>query len=210
MTFCKLYLVRHGESVANRDHIVGGHFDSPLTEKGREQARQTGNLFRNIRFDDAYSSDLQRALETGEIIYGKGISADQQLFDLRERSFGRLQGRPVEEWHRLNHEYEQKYASLPFAERLQYNYADFVESDKSLVIRFMNALRQIAKIHQDQTVLIATHGGPIRVILMRLGYAQFLTPGSFANAGYVEVLCDGRNFQIKKVVGVDKSVTGSE
>ena len=145
MKDCTFYLVRHGESVTNRDSIVSGHLDSPLTQKGEEQARQTKEIFGNLHFDDAYSSDLQRALKTGEIIYGQKIPRDHQLFDLRERNFGRLEGQSVEEWHKLNHEYERKYASLPFEARKKYNYADFVESDASVGTRFMESLRAIAR-----------------------------------------------------------------
>ncbi|HEY1645524.1 MAG TPA: histidine phosphatase family protein [Candidatus Saccharimonadales bacterium] len=210
MKDCKLYLVRHGESVANRDNIVGGHFDSPLTKKGEGQTLKTKKLLGDIHFDDAYSSDLQRASETGKIIYGKDIPADHQLFDLRERNFGRLEGKSNDEWHQLNQEYEQKYAQLSFEERAKYNYADFIESDESVGIRFMKALREIAQTHRGKAVLIATHGGDIRVILMKLGYAQFLTAGSFANAGYVELTCDGRDFRIQKVVGVQTSGLGAE
>ena len=210
MKVCKFYLVRHGESVANRDNIVGGHFDSPLTEKGEEQARQTKKLFANIHFDDAYSSDLLRASQTGAIIYGKEVPAGHQLFDLRERNFGRLEGKSADEWMQLNRNYENKYSQLPFEERTKYNYADFIESDKSVGDRFVKTLREIAQTHVNQTVLIATHGGDIRVILMQLGYAQFLTAGSFANAGYVELSCDGQNFHIQKVIGVDKSKANAE
>jgi probable phosphoglycerate mutase len=207
---CRLYLIRHGESVANRDNIVGGHSNSPLTKKGEEQARQTRKLLANIHFDDAYSSDLQRASKTGKIIYGKEIPVKHQLFDLRERNFGRLQGKPADEWRRLNHEYEQKYAKLPFENRIKYNYADFIESDASVGARFTKALQKIAQKHSGETVLISTHGGDIRIILMKLGYAQFLTAGSFANAGYVELMCNGQDFNIQKVVGVKIGEINSE
>jgi broad specificity phosphatase PhoE len=93
---------------------------------------------------------------------------------------------------------------LPFDERLQYNYADFIESDKSILLRFTSALQEIARTHQGKTVLIATHAGDIRVILMHLGYAHYLGSGSIANAGYVELTYNGNDFHIKKVVGVDK------
>jgi broad specificity phosphatase PhoE len=210
MKECRLYLVRHGESVANHDNVLGGHSDSPLSKKGEEEALQTKKLLQNVHFDDVYSSDLKRASKTGSIIYGKKIPVNHQLFDLRERDFGKLEGKSADEWQRLNQEYKQKYAFLPFEERIKYSYADFIESDKSLEARFSRALRAIAKANKGKTILVATHGGDIRVILMRLGYAQFLTAGSFANAGYVELLCDGHDFNIQKVVGVNTSDSSAE
>jgi broad specificity phosphatase PhoE len=204
MQGCKLYLVRHGESVANANKLVGGHLDSILTEKGRQQANSTRKLFSNIHFDDAYSSDLIRALETGQIIYGKMIKPDHQLFDLRERTFGKLEGEPEKTWIDIDKAYEDKYALLPFSQRLEYNYADFIESDKLLLARFSKSLIKISKSHTGQTVLIATHGGGIRVLLMKLGYSEYIGAGDFANAGYVELMCKQNDFIIKNVIGVVK------
>ena len=50
----KLYFVRHGETVWNVENKICGATDSPLTERGCEQARETGRL-------------LRRKLEAGEI-----------------------------------------------------------------------------------------------------------------------------------------------
>lgn len=206
ISICRLYLVRHGESVANRDGLVGGHFDSPLSEKGREQAQAAKTGLADIHFDAAYSSDLQRAAETAAIIFGKPLPHGRQLKDLRERHFGRLEGQSADEWMRLNSDYEKRYASLSFAERLQHNYADFIESDKSVLDRFTKALLRISKNHLGETVLVGVHGGPIRIILMHLGFAPLLTAGSFGNGGYVELLCDGETLRVGKVVGVTKPV----
>jgi broad specificity phosphatase PhoE len=200
---CKLYIIRHGESVANRDNLVGGHFDSPLTDKGRKQARETKQLLADVHFDTAYSSDLRRATETAAIIFGQTIPSSRQLYDLRERNFGRLEGGSTEEWFGINKAYEDKYAELPFEERWHHEYADDIENDKVLCQRVEKALKNIAQKHMGQTVLVVIHGGPIRTLLMKLKHAPFLTAGSFANAGYVELTYDGRAFRIAKVIGVN-------
>ena len=64
----KLLLLRHGESVANRQHIFASHLLYPLTERSHDQARQTALYLQNKKIDCIYSSDLPRAYETAEHI----------------------------------------------------------------------------------------------------------------------------------------------
>jgi broad specificity phosphatase PhoE len=149
---------------------------------------------------------LRRAAETAELIYGHPVPREHQLSELRERNFGRLEGQPVEEWFVLNKEYERRFGSLPFAERMLRRAADFIESDGQVLSRVVKAFNQIAEQHQGQTVLVANHGGPIRVTLMHLGYADLLTAGSFQNGGYVVLIGDGHSLRIEKVVGVTKAL----
>lgn len=56
-----IYIVRHGETDANREGIIQGQLDYTLNEKGIIQARGLGRAFAQTSFDFAYSSDLQRA-----------------------------------------------------------------------------------------------------------------------------------------------------
>src|SRR3989338_4638852 len=60
----KLILVRHGETDANRDMICQGHMNSHLTQKGLRQARLVAERLKYFPIDIAYSSDLDRALDT--------------------------------------------------------------------------------------------------------------------------------------------------
>ncbi len=64
-----MVLVRHGQSSFNAAGLIQGRSDdSVLTEKGREGARLTGEALRDLNFDAAYCSPLQRAKHTAEII----------------------------------------------------------------------------------------------------------------------------------------------
>jgi probable phosphoglycerate mutase len=63
-----LYFVRHGESVANVQRTFAGQIDTPLTEKGREQAKAAGEAAKGQHFDLIVASPLIRAHETAEII----------------------------------------------------------------------------------------------------------------------------------------------
>ena len=56
MTFT-LYMVRHGQTILNSYNRLQGWCDSPLTEKGTNDAHSAGKHLENIHFDAAYSSD---------------------------------------------------------------------------------------------------------------------------------------------------------
>ena len=63
-----LVILRHGESVANRDNIFTGWSDVPLTDRGREQAQAAGQLVAQtgIQFSALHTSMLQRAIVAAE------------------------------------------------------------------------------------------------------------------------------------------------
>jgi broad specificity phosphatase PhoE len=69
METCYIYVVRHGESVYNRDDVVSGQNNPKLTALGRQQANETKAKLAKIKFDEVYSSDLQRASDTAAIIF---------------------------------------------------------------------------------------------------------------------------------------------
>ena len=60
----RILLARHGETVFNVERRYQGQSDSPLTERGVEQARQLARMLRDEPVGAVYSSDLGRALET--------------------------------------------------------------------------------------------------------------------------------------------------
>ena len=59
-----IYIVRHGETKWNVKQLMQGHKDSPLTEKGIEQAEEIKKELKNIHFYRIFSSDLLRAKRT--------------------------------------------------------------------------------------------------------------------------------------------------
>ncbi len=205
-----IYLVRHGESVANRDKIISGHFDTPLSEEGKKQAAKTRDELAHIQFDQAYSSDLIRTVETAEIIYGKSPHDSRRLIKLRERTFGELEGKPNKHLVDLVEKYRVEYEAMSPEERWQFSYAADMESNHVVAERFLAAVEEIAQENPGKTILIATHGGCIRLTLIKLGYGndlELMRSGVFANAGYVELIVDKGKFVIGKVVGVKKEQT---
>ena len=63
----RIYLARHGESEANAMKTIAGWTDSPLTGKGRQQARDLTETLKGIRLSAVYSSTLVRSRETAVI-----------------------------------------------------------------------------------------------------------------------------------------------
>ncbi|MFT6635085.1 2,3-bisphosphoglycerate-dependent phosphoglycerate mutase, partial [Alcanivorax sp.] len=93
----KLVLVRHGQSVWNKENRFTGWKDVDLTEQGREEARTAGELLKEagFEFDVAYTSVLKRAVRT---LWSILDNMDQMWipvirdYRLNERHYGALQG----------------------------------------------------------------------------------------------------------------------
>ena len=88
-----LYLVRHGETEDNVRQIMQGQTQGELTEHGREQAHQVAERLASKPIDAIVSSDLQRAIQTAEIIAEPHRLPINQTTLLRERDWGGFTGR---------------------------------------------------------------------------------------------------------------------
>jgi len=158
-TLHPIVLVRHGESTWNELKLVQGQNDeSNLNDRGREQAREAGLSLRAQDFDAILSSDLARTRETAEIIaatLGLTVTATS---DLRERSFGDFEGRPLRELTPLlsgieNHVVVDDNSHPPNGEsllQLWYRAGSFVDS--------------LYEQRRDQRLLLVTHGGTIHAL----------------------------------------------
>ncbi|SEM01522.1 phosphoglycerate mutase [Syntrophus gentianae] len=93
----QLVLVRHGQSVWNRDHLFAGWTDVDLTAKGAGEARAVGKLLKQqgLTFNIAFTSLLKRAIRTSWILLDEmdllwiPVIRDWRL---NERHYGALQG----------------------------------------------------------------------------------------------------------------------
>lgn len=92
----QVYLVRHGETVWNAERRIQGQSDSPLTEKGEQQAHQVGERVKHLGITHVIASDLGRTRRTAEIIAdacGCTVTLDPRL---RELNMGVLEKRPLD------------------------------------------------------------------------------------------------------------------
>lgn len=92
----KLVLVRHGESIWNKENKFTGWTDVELSEKGEIEAHNAGKLLKEngYTFDVAYTSLLKRAIDTLDIILDEmNLNIEvKKSFKLNERHYGALQG----------------------------------------------------------------------------------------------------------------------
>ncbi|MFP4153621.1 MAG: 2,3-diphosphoglycerate-dependent phosphoglycerate mutase [Alkalispirochaeta sp.] len=93
----KVVLLRHGESVWNKENRFTGWTDVPLTEQGEEEAKSAGELMKQegFVFDLAYTSVLKRAINTLHIALNEMDLVwipVEKYWRLNERHYGALQG----------------------------------------------------------------------------------------------------------------------
>lgn len=143
----KLYFIRHGESEFGVQRRIAGSSDTPLTDKGRAQAKRAGQALRNRSIDLIVSSPLSRSLETAKIIadeisYPRNKILTHEL--LVEREHGEGEGKP---W-------------VPGFTSLGYK---GMETDDELVERSRKALEWI-KSHPADNVLVVGHGASGRAL----------------------------------------------
>jgi probable phosphoglycerate mutase len=150
----KLLAARHGETAWNLEGREMGHLDSPLTERGLEQAEALARRLAELRIELVYSSDLGRAKRTGEVIAATCQVELRVDPALRERNMGIFQGLTKTEM-------LERYP----VERKAYEMGgfDYVipegESARQRTERSVRALTEIAERHEPGRVAVVTHAG---------------------------------------------------
>jgi len=156
----KVYIVRHGETFENLNKITQGHLNSKLTLKGIEQAKKIAERLKNIEFDVAFSSDLDRAKDTMNIILNYHPKTKVHLTKiLREQSKGIFEGRAKKE--KIN---VLKNNNILYHEWLP-DGGECITNVWNNVIPFFEGLKTK---YFDKTILIVSHGGPISCLLAYL------------------------------------------
>lgn len=198
--YCTLYVVRHGETDWNATGRIQGHTDIDLNSQGEEQAKVLSEKLQNVKFSAVYSSDLLRAKRTAEIIVLEKKLAVETTKLLRERNFGHFEGQPTEAYKEIND------VLIKLTEQARFFSRDFpdVENDGDLVNRFITFAREVCVAHVGKNVLIVTHGGVLRSLLIHLGYFKYKDNLKVINTAYVILKSDGIDFFIEKIKGIEK------
>ena len=210
--YCALWIVKHGQTEWNLQGIIQGQKDSNLTELGIKQTEETANKLKSINFDAIFSSDSGRAIRTAEIIKLDRDITIQTSKLLRERNFGKFEGKQKYLFQKELKDKIQEREKLTNENYDKYKLADDVESNDEVAVRFMIQLREIAVAYPGKQILIVTHSDCIKNFLIRTGYQerQDLLKSSFKNGGHIKVLSDGVNFFIKEVDGIYKKTESGE
>lgn len=172
-TMGRFYFVRHGQTVWNVENKICGATDSPLTEKGHEQARETGRVLKRqidageIHIDEILTSPLSRAYDTAQEISritGVPVRIEPALM---EQNFGKWEGTPRD--------------GKDFAEAKK-NFVDSFgggESMMRMAQRIYNLIDRI-KSEPEKTYLLVAHNGISRIIE---SYFRDMTNDEFAAFG---------------------------
>lgn len=196
---CTLYLVRHGQTDWNVSRTIQGQLDIPLNKKGEEQAEELRRELESIHFDALFSSDLIRAKRTAELLNMERELAIETTVALRERLFGNYQGKKMDEAHEKLYHLLENYKSHPHLIESR------VETNEMMVSRALTFIREISVAYPGQTVLLVTHGGLMRTLLLHLGYCtnkQFPPFGSIKNLAYIKLLSDGTDIDVAQTSGI--------
>lgn len=160
-----LILVRHGQSVFNEKKLLSGSTDVELTDLGRQQAIECGLSLADTPVDHLFTSQLQRAVETADLILEHGKLKPKTRFastELNERSYGVLEGLTLGECRakfppKKYKTWERDYWEAP---PMGESMADVA----GRVIPFYTH-QVLPKLRLERTVLIVAHANVIKVLL---------------------------------------------
>ncbi|PTN08178.1 histidine phosphatase family protein [Mangrovibacterium marinum] len=139
------WLVRHGETVENKQGICQGQTPGTLNEDGIAQAKMLGEFLKNENFDAYYSSDLLRTMKTTAEV--TSFHPEKEIIPeplLRERYLAAWQGNPFpKNWKEMD---------LP----------EGAETAGDLISRAEAFIKRIKEQNEGQQVFAMSHGGLIR------------------------------------------------
>lgn len=181
----QLVLIRHGESVANSQRILQGHFDSPLNETGRRQAASLAEALSEDRFAMAYASDLQRAHETAQVLCQRLELPLESDVDLREIDIGCFTGLS---WSDIAERYPEEHQRL-LASSMDWSVVPGAEGEAAAQARLERFLAKLHARHADERVAIVAHGAILRRMIRKLLALDTGVPLDFelANASCTEI-----------------------
>jgi len=158
-----VFVIRHAESAANAGNYFASQSDSPLSERGVEQARALFDAFASATIHAVYSSDLSRAVHTVEPLARARALTVTQTPLLRERNMGDLTGMTFdavktelpELWSRL---VARDPSVVPPGGESHFDLGD----------RVRRVLEEIMPRHRGESIVIGSHGGTIHHLVRQL------------------------------------------
>ncbi len=148
----RIFLIRHGETNWNKEGRFQGQIDIPLNNNGKDQAKKASKYLREINFNKAFSSSMNRPYETAQIILNKSDLKIKKIDELVEISHGLWEGKLENEikkqWPELLKNWHQKPEQVVMPEG---------ESIREVSERSVKAWREICltQKNEDLTLLVA-------------------------------------------------------
>ena len=156
-----IIFLRHGQAKNNIERILTGRTPGvPLTEKGIDQAKNAAKFLEHMNISAIYSSPIERAKHTAEIV-GKHNSIDVIIDDrLIELDMGKFTGVPYDEIFTSHGNVFMKFynGELEIAH-------NGVETFSEVKKRILGIVDHVIENHPDQNVVLVTHMDPIKAML---------------------------------------------
>ena len=163
----RLILVRHGQSVWNKENKFTGLTDIELSENGIKEAENSAKLLQNVDINLAFTSNLKRAINTCEIILNNKSVNISKNSALNERDYGDLTGKNKKQ---ISEEYGPDcvhkwrrgfYDKPPNGENLEDVFARVSDYYNSDIKKHLD--------NDNNTILISAHGNSLRALFVVLG-----------------------------------------
>lgn len=161
----RIFVIRHGETPANREGKLSGWTDDPLNENGIRLAAVTGKNIKGIHFDGCYSSPLQRARDTAEIVLRESgnesvpIVTDERLKEIFVGDWEGVKFRPGE------CEADPEAIMRYFRNPLDFEGCPNGETTEQVCRRTQEFLNELIAKDDGKTYLVSTHGFAVRAML---------------------------------------------
>lgn len=166
----RLIITRHGETIENKKRIMQGQSPGKLTKKGEKQAKKLAIRLTKEKINVVYCSDLRRCRQTLKPYLKLSKMEANYLKELREINWGVFNKKKRKEYEKYikTDEYE-KYLKRNNIKNSWYNRkVPGGESNKELYKRAVKCIDKIIKKNKGENVLIMTHGGTKKMILIYL------------------------------------------
>lgn len=158
----RLFLIRHAQTVWNRDRRYQGWQDSPLSEIGRSQAEAVGRALAKEPLKAVYASTLGRARDTAEAIaahHGLPVRAEEAF---REMAFGEWEGLAFDDCKTKDPDRYRLWADEPH----RFCPPGGGETLDDVRRRVLAGLERLRAEHDDQSVCLVAHGISARIIIL--------------------------------------------
>jgi len=213
----RIVLVRHGLSSFNLEHRIQGRDDlSSLTEEGQRQAARCGEALADLAFEAAYSSPLQRARSTAELLQrargdSQPLRFTEDLLEIDLAPWSGLLRREVRERHP---EQERTWAEAPHTLELQRSDGSLYRPLPELMEQAGRFVEGLLEQHRERlgngsaSVLVVGHNAILRCVLLQLlglpasGFRRLRLDNASISVLNVSAAADGRpEVQIESLNG---------
>jgi len=191
-----LYLMRHGQTLFNKQNKIQGWTDSPLTDTGIEQTKIAAKYFEeeDIEIESAYASTSERASDTLELVTDIDYT---RLKGLKEWNFGLFEA-----------EHEYLNPSLPYGDFFK-EYGG--EGEDEFRQRMADTIMEIMQNETADNVLAVSHGASLAQFAIEWEDTAFIErPSPMTNCCILKFTFENNTFRLEEAIQHDFSELDKE